>query len=533
MYVPSFITDEDGVQYPVKSVGLKAFSGNLNLVKIYFGEGIEELREQVCLHCTSLESVSLPSTLKYLYNAFQECTALKKLELPESLEYLGSSWLYLMTGLEGIITIPANVREINSSTVSSPNITGFEVSPKNTNFKSVDGCLLTHDGSVLLFIPTISTWKTNYITPTGVTQIQIGAFSNNAGLLTLTISEGVVSAYGAIGSLTHLTTLNLPSTLTDSPFQNFANMWSLTTITVSENSQTFTSVDGVMFSKDLSTLVKYPTAKTVAYTVPSTTKVLNDGAFCLARLLSLTLNEGLLSIKADALRSIIKVGDELTLGTLRIPNSVNYIAPNGLFEAFWEGFEVDSDHPLYSTNGSVLFNKDRTKALVYTCDTTAPRSQEVVLPSTVVEVGLGFAYNNNPLVKLDLSQTKITTLQQCTYFSTVMDTEVRTILLPNTLTRINYSSILLSTAKTLTIPASVTTIEAGAIRMENAEEIRFADPGTTGSDGVKVFNLTTFNSIFLAISPQCVIRGYKGTGGTLSPAEQIALQYTLRFEALS
>lgn len=532
MYVPSFITDEDGVQYPVKSVGLKAFAGNPNLVKIYFAEGIEELREQACYHCNNLESVSLPSTLRYLYHTFQECPKITKLELPANLEYLGTSWLYSMVGLTGIIDIPASVTEINTTTISSEHITGFNVATANLNYKSVNGCLFTKDGTTLCLVPSSAEWVTDYTTPDGVTTIWTSAFSTNRSLVTLTLSEGVVSAPSAIGSCTKLIQLNLPSTLTTNPFQSFANMYSLSAITVSENSQTFAAVDGVMFTKDLNTLVKYPPKKEAAYIVPSTTKILGSGAFALGRMQSLTLNEGLLAIYSDALRSVIKVPSDSTLNVLRIPNTVNSIAYNGLFEAFWSGFEVDSTHPYYSTDGSVLYNKDKTTAFVYTCDTSAPHDREVRLPSTVAEIGVGLAYNNSPLVKLDLSRTKVTVLPQFTWYSIADDGNERTLLLPSTLTRITYNSIRIRSAKTLSIPAGVTTIEAGAIGLDNAEEIVFEDPGQVGSDGVKVFNLTTFNSIFWTISPRCVVRGYKGSEDNLSPAEQIAKQYTLLFEPL-
>lgn len=515
----------------MKSIGLKAFAGNPNLVRIYFGEGIEELREGACYHCSKLESVSFPSTLRYMYNAFQGCQMITKLEFPANLEYLGVNWLYSMSGLTGVIDIPASVTKINTTVVSSQNITAFNVAPTNPNYKSVDGCLFTKDGTELCLVPSSSTWKTDYTTPAGVTKVWTSAFSLNFSLVTLTLSEGVVSAPSAIGSCTKLIQLNLPSTLTDKPFGSYANMHSLSAITVSENSQTFAAVDGVLFTKDLNTLIKYPPKKEAAYIVPSTTKVLYTGAFCLGRVQSLTLNEGLLSIQIDALRAVIKVSAS-TLNVLRIPNTVNSIADNGLFEAFWSGFEVDSAHPYYSTDGSVLYNKDRTTALVYTSDTSAPKDQEVILPATVEELGLGFSYNNSPLVKLDLSQTKITTIPQYGWYSSGNDGVERTLLLPNTLTRINYNGIRIATAKSLTIPASVITIEGAAIGLDNAEEIVFADPGQLGSDGVKVFNLTTFNSIFWTISSRCVVKGYKGTGGVLSPAEQIALQYTLKFEPL-
>ena len=515
----------------MKSIGSNAFAGNLNLVHIYFGEGIEELQASACRNCSKLESVSLPSTLRYLYSAFQDCSLITRLKFPANLEYLGLNWLYGVRGLVGTIDIPAKTVEIYQTSISSPNITAFNVAPNNPNYKSVDGCLLSKDGKELCMIPTSSEWLSDYTTPNGVTSIWSSTFSGNRSLITLTFSEGVVSATSSISSCTNLIQLNLPSTLTTNPFASYTNLPNLSVITVSERSQTFTSVDGVLFSKDLTRLVRYPPNKQAAYIVPSTTKILGSGSFSVSKVRSLTLNEGLISIQNSALRAVIKVSVS-TLNVLRIPNTVADLY-GGLFDANWSGFEVDSNHPYFSTDGSVLYNKDRTIAFVYTCDTSAPKDQEVTLLATVEKLGGGFAHNNIPLVKLDLSQTKITTLPSYTWFSSINDGVERTLLFPNTLTRINRDSIRIATAKSLTIPVSVTTIESGAIGLDNAEEIVFADPGQMGSDGVKVFNLTTFNSIFWVISTRCIVKGYKGTGGVLSPAEQIARQYTLKFEELT
>ena len=515
----------------MKSIGSNAFAGNPNLVHIYFGEGIEELQASACRNCSALESVSFPSTLRYLYSAFQDCRLITRLKFPANLEYLGVNWLYGMIGLTGTIDIPAKTVEINQTAISSPNITAFNISPNNPNYKSVDGCLLSKDGKELCMVPTSSEWLSDYTTPEGVTSIRSSTFTLNSSLITLTFREGVVSATGSIGSCPNLTQVNLPSTLTTNPFMGYASLSNLSVITVSEKSQTFASVDGELFSKDMVRLVRYPPDKRAAYIVPSTTKVLGSGSFSSGRVQSLTLNEGLISIQSNALRGVIKVSVS-ALNVLRIPNTVSSV-DGGLFGSNWSGFEVDSNHPYFSTDGSVLYNKDRTIALVYTCDTSAPTDQKVTLPATVETLGAGFSYSNRPLVKLDLSQTKITTLPSYTWFSSVNDGVERTLLLPNTLTRINRDSIRIATAKSLTIPVSVTTIESGAIGLDNAEEIVFADPGQMGSDGVKVFNLTTFNSIFWVISTRCIVKGYKGTGGVLSPAEQIARQYTLKFKELT
>lgn len=498
----------------MKVVDEFAFSGNQYLVRIYFGEGIEEIRVKACFNCRKITSVSLPSTLRNLYSAFEGCSGITSITYPEGLEYLGSGWIYLMTGLQGVIHIPASVTTVLQTTVSSAYITGFNVSAGNANYKSQDGCILSKDGSVLYLVPSSSSWLSEYTTPSTVTYIANEAFGHNYSLRTLTLSEGVVEAYSAIGSLSNLTTLNLPSTLTTSPFTSYPNLNNLAAINVASNSNTFTSVDGVLFSKDLTELVKYPGGKQAAYEVPSTTKVIKAGGLTLAILRSLTLNEGLTHLESWAMRQIQLASS--SLGTLRIPNSLTQVTDTSFFTCNFDEFQVDASHTTLSTDGPILYNKNRTVALVYACNPNAARDRVVTLPSTVRSIYYGFSYANFPVKTIDLSQTSVTRLPTYFWNNLTNDGVERNVVLPNTLTTIDSQSVMVGTMKTLTIPASVTTIAAGAIGLPEASEIIFLNRGTFIA-----------NSIFNQISPRCVIRGYRG-----SSAESVALQYTLRFEPL-
>jgi len=60
-------------------------------------------------------------------------------------------------------------------------------------------------------------------------------------------------------------------------------------INVDKNNDHFTSDDGVLFSKDLSTLIHFPSGKTRCYEVPDTTKTIGQGAFYWSRIQMLML----------------------------------------------------------------------------------------------------------------------------------------------------------------------------------------------------------------------------------------------------
>jgi len=85
--------------------------------------------------------------------------------------------------------------------------------------------------------------------------------------------------------------INIPKNVTSIGLADFAYCSSLTDITVDSNNSTYTSVDGVLFSKYMGTLHCYPSGKSGTYTIPSSVSTIDEGAFysCVA-LTSINLN---------------------------------------------------------------------------------------------------------------------------------------------------------------------------------------------------------------------------------------------------
>lgn len=530
MYVPSFITDEDGVQYPVKSIGESAFNGNPWLVAIYFGEGIEEILLNACRGCNALTEISLPSTLKVYYGALERCHKVTSLVFNEGLEELRASWCYGCEGLVGVIKIPSTVKIIENTTLSSTQVTAFEVNPANETFKSEDGVIFTRDGSELVKAPSSSEWgakfgDTGYSVPTTVTKIRSIAFGKTTGLKRLTINEGCVYADGGVWC-SDLNELNIPSTLQDNPVATYAPMHRLTTINVAEGNPAMKSVDGVVFSKDSETLIQCPGGLDKAYTVPSGTITLGTGCFGKCVLKSLTLNEGLLTIQNSALRDTNTTHNTEQLGPLVIPASLETIEDGGLFESRFDKFVVAAGNNHFSTDdvGNVLYNADKTKAIAYTA--YRGKSGDVVtLPATVREIGYGFSYAHNGNIRvLDLSKTGIA------YFTSYMwhdtsrngDTDVKKLIFPTAQLSIATRCIELHNISTFEVPANVYYISPNAISLPYVTRVTFHNRGMFTTN-----NNVTNNSIFGVINRSCVISGYKG-----SAAEAIADAYTLLFEPL-
>lgn len=79
---------------------------------------------------------------------------------------------------------------------------------------------------------------------------------------------------------------------------DFSELISLKSITVSEENESFTVVDGVLFNKDKTTLIVYPAKKTGdIYLIPATVKTIGSLAFeSCTSLKKIALPEGIIGV---------------------------------------------------------------------------------------------------------------------------------------------------------------------------------------------------------------------------------------------
>lgn len=135
----------------------------------------------------------------------------------------------------------------------------INVSENSNNFCSLDGVLFNKEKTNLIKYP--SAKKTErYTISNGVTKISENAFEDCGNLIELTIPESV-KYMGNTGEWA------------------ISGSEKLESINVSENNADFCSVDGVLFNKDCTTLIKYPIGKTeTEYTVKESVTKIGGGA---------------------------------------------------------------------------------------------------------------------------------------------------------------------------------------------------------------------------------------------------------------
>lgn len=162
----------------------------------------------------------------------------------------------------------------------------------------------------------------------GVTSIGNYAFNGCSSLSGVTIAASVTGIGGnAFAGCTALRSIEIPANVSSIAATAFANCSALTTIQVNANNKTYTSVDGILFTKDKTTLVRYPLGKTGAYRIPDSVTAVGNYAFSGCT--------GLTDITIP--NSVVSIGSNAFSGC----SALNHVYFDGI-QKEWDAIEKDS-----------------------------------------------------------------------------------------------------------------------------------------------------------------------------------------------
>ena len=305
--------------YPVTGIGVGAqtstdgaFYNCTNLVSVTIPSGVTTIGGAAFYGCTGLTRVSIPDSVTVIdWRAFQRCTNLTDITIPDGVTTIGYYAFSDCTKLSSM-TIPASVTSVGKGAFYCD----FSVVDGNTNYSCSDGILFNKNKTKLVSCPLGK--KGNYVIPNTVTIVGEDAFTECAGLTSITIPENVVSIGNyAFYKCTGLTTVNYNAvncTLSDEAYAPFYGCSSLTTLNIGNNVET---IPGYLF---------YSCSKLTNITFGNSLHSIGESAFegCTG-LISVSLPDSLTEIGEDAFYECTK------LSSITIPDNVIKVA-SGAFK---------------------------------------------------------------------------------------------------------------------------------------------------------------------------------------------------------
>ena len=206
------------------------------------------------------------------------------------------------------------------------------------------------------------------------------AFGNCTGITDITIPNTVTYIrMGAFYNCTGLKKLVIPNGVKDIHPQAFQCCTGLENISVDANNKNFTSVDGVLFSKDKTDIVKYPNAKKGAsYIVPNTvTRIYGMSFETSTNLTSVTIPGSVEVIGFAAfgdctnLKSVIISNGVKTIGDSAFDGCTSLTSvtiPSSVTEIGDYAFGYTYDDTLVKIKGFTIYGKKGTAAERYAKD---------------------------------------------------------------------------------------------------------------------------------------------------------------------
>ena len=289
-----------------------------------------------------LKSVVIPDSVTSIGDkAFEDCGSLTSIQVAEGNKYYSSAdgvlfnkdkteLIFCPDSKSGGCTIPDSVTSIREGAFANcGNLTSVTLGKgmTSTGYSTFYGC------SAL----------TSIVIPDSVTSIDGGAFENCGSLVSIEIPDSVTSiGWFAFRNCSALSSLNLGNGVTSIDNLAFAGCDNLTSITIpdgvksigstafpnsltsiqtSEGNENYVSIDGVLFNKDKTELIRYPAAKPEnTYTIPDSVTSIGYNAFSgCASLTSIVIPDSVTSIGNFAFN------DCSSLASIEIPDGVTSI----------------------------------------------------------------------------------------------------------------------------------------------------------------------------------------------------------------
>lgn len=481
----------------VTSIEWGMFKNCRSLVSITIPNSISRIGDHAFFSCPSLTSVTIPESVTEIGSyAFYHCSSLDHITIPGGVTYIGESAFNYCTGLSHI-SIPHSVTQIGNnvfkdcSSLTSVTILGdlYDIAPG-----AFYECTSLTNVTILGNITSIGNSAFRYCNslvsieiPDSVTSIDHNAFLHCSDLAIIDVttnSSSFSSIEGVLFDKGQTTLLQCPGGLTGSCWipenvtniRDISSFSSVSNIFVATNNTRYSSIDGVLYDRDQTTILRYPGGRAGNYTIPNSVTSIGNRAFAFCSgLYSLTIPNNVTDIGTGAFWPCS------SLTSITIPESVTSIGGYPFsFCSSLTNISVAASNPNYSSLGGVLFDKNQTTLRQYPGGLTGSYAvpygvtsighyafesclevTSIMLPDSVSSIGSGAFAKCPLLVNVEISDS-VTSIGSRAFFDCSSLTNVT---IPDGVTQIGHLTFeSCSSLADITIPGSISEIDTTAFR---------------------------------------------------------------------
>ena len=447
-------------QYPASTASITGWNGAPTDLVVpstiddpdYGEQEVAEIKNAAFRDCTSLKSITLPSTLTTIYsNAFEGCTSLTSITLPSSVGYIGSNAFEGCTSLTQI-TLPDSLEYISEGTFKGCTSLTSIALPESLNHieaRAFEGCTSLAQITLpdeLKYIPYEAfkgcTSLASIALPESLIFIESNAFEGCTSLTQITLpDETSIIGWETFEGCNNLATITLGADFegigsvgyeyveyvedSETLAEELTELPKLTNINVSAENEDFTSVDGVLYNDDKTELIAFPAGRTGNFVIPAHVKTIGECAFSNSKLTSITIPDTVTFIDeyafdgASQLQSI-SIPDKFAteLGVMRLPSSLAFetlvkaIANKIASGTNNYGLSIKSDLNSYTTKIEAANYASKSEVSNLTLKSELPQAVAKVLAD--IDASLGPA----PVITSDLATLTLARGKAMTYSTT-------------------------------------------------------------------------------------------------------------------
>jgi len=367
----------------VIKIGSSAFADCISLTEVSIPESVTCIEEYAFSGCVKLPHVTLPKSVRRIGDGvFSSCSLLSGIEIPAGVTRLFSYTFCDCNGLRRI-GVPASLIRIGDlAFIGNRSLAAIDVAEGNPLYRSVGGVLFDKKLTRLVRCP--EGYSGSLFIPASVERLSPWCFESCERLTEINVEEAnpwYSSLEGILYNKRQTTLLTCPGGKTGQVMiparvdllasGAFDGCEGVTGIVADGANRHYRSVDGILYDRQMTTVVRCPEGKKGLEIIPASVTHRADGSHRKCR--------GLSAVEADdanpcfsSLDGILYDKGYIKLigcpdargGVVDIPASVACVSKpafsncSGVTE-----IRVNAANPFFSSEDGILFNKDRSRLI--------------------------------------------------------------------------------------------------------------------------------------------------------------------------